>query len=611
MANIDSLDDVTITSPTENQALLYQSGVWVNANIPLPTGLSLSGLSDVDNLTPAIKHVLFYNSDTNIWQSKQLNYNDLSSLPALKSIATSGIYTDITGAPFTPNGMQVTLNDLSNVTAPTPTNGQYLKWVTASSSWVPSTIPTVVTSLSGLTTDVLITSPTDNQLLKYNTATSKWINQTITYTLDDLTDVGLDGPTTAQFLKFNGTFWENNVVSYSDVSGTPTIPDTLGSLTDVTDTSFTINDTIIWDGAEWVSKSLTDVQAGKILKDDCSVDVSVNDDVSIQGGSTSGTGGNIILTANNTTNVDASIILQSASTRTTNTITSNDVINITSIAGVKIQDIQYPTIDGDAGDVMVTDGVGNITFTPVPLPTAYMVNFKDGLTLSKTDDAELTVNVGICRDSTNAYSMIFGSPFVKNLSTWVEGSGNGCVPAAILPIVINRFYYVFSICKSTGEVDVGIDTSISATNLINETGDFDYYRLIGIIWTDSAGHISSFKQIGNDFILSVPKKVYTYVGSPVINPLIDISVNLPVAEHDIVVNFTVATPFVANDVYVTIAANDSIPATANVDNNVYFGYGNIVRHCFKHTVDDDMSFKMTSNSALATLSVNLVKFTIN
>lgn len=610
MANIDSLDDVVITSPAENQALLYQSGMWVNATIPLPTGLSLSGLSDVDALTPSTKHVLFYNSGTNIWQSKQLSYNDLSSLPSLKAVATSGLYTDITGAPFTPSGLAVTLNDLSNVNAPTPTNGQYLKWESVSSKWIPSTIPTVIISLSGLTTDVNVSAPADKQLLRYNSSTSKWINDTITYTLDDLTDVGLDGPTSNQYLKFNGTYWENNVVSYSDISGTPTIPTTLESLTNVLDSGFSPDDTIIWNGVEWVNKSLTDVYSGKIYNGDCIIDTNINDDVTIKGGSTSLTGGNIILTADNTVNSDASIVLNSSTTRTTNTITSDDAIDITSVAGVSIQSITYPTVDGNAGDVMITDGSGVISFIPIPLPTEYMVNYKHGLTMNRDNEISLYVNAGVCRDSTNSYSMMFNSGYMKTFATWVEGDGAGGMPPALLPVQPNRFYYVFAICKSTGEVDMGFDTNPYASNLISITGDFDYYRQIGIIWTDSASQIEDFKQSGNSFILSVPKTVFTYAGPSVINPLLDISTNLPIAEHDIVVNLTIAQPLTANDIYITIARNGNIPATANVANNVFFDYGTTARKSFKHTINDSTSLKMTSNSALSTLSVNLVKFTI-
>jgi hypothetical protein len=230
--------------------------------------------------------------------------------------------------------------------------------------------------------------------------------------------------------------------------------------------------------------------------------------------------------------------------------------------------------------------------------------------MNRDNEISLYVNAGVCRDSTNSYSMMFNSGFMKTFATWVEGDGVGGMPPALLPVQPNRFYYVFAICKSTGEVDMGFDTNPYASNLISITGDFDYYRQIGIIWTDSASQIEDFKQSGNSFILSVPKTVFTYAGPSVINPLLDISTNLPIAEHDIVVNLTIAQPLTANDIYITIARNGNIPATANVANNVFFDYGTTARKSFKHTINDSTSLKMTSNSALSTLSVNLVKFTI-
>lgn len=621
VANLSDVYDSM--APALNHVLYYDNANtrWTSKQLtyaditgtaPNPTTLTLSGLLDVDNLVPATKHVLFYNVGTSTWISKQLSYNDLSSLPALKTVATSGLYTDLTGAPFLPGGLAVNLTDISNVNAPSPTNGQYLKWDSGTSKWIPSTIPTVVTSLAGLTTDVSITAPTNDQFLRYDTGTSKWVNETVSYDLDSLTDVIITGPVANQYVKYNGTNWVNAAISYSDISGTPTLTTTLESLTNVQDSGFNVGDTIMWDGVAWVNYAIDGVEAGKILdsNSDCYVDVTTNDDITIQAGAVSPTGGNIIIKPNKTVNANASIIIETIGASVTNEVYSDDPINVSSAASVSLQGIEYPAIDGNNGDVLMTNGSGVTSFAPMPLPVAYVAGYKSGLTLSKTNSTEITVNVGICRDQSNSYTMIHNIPFVKTLSTWTAGSGNGGMPASLLPVVNNRFYYVFGLCDNVGGIDVGFDTSETAVNLLAVSGTLDFYRKLGIIWTNSSGQIEGFTQIGDDFILDVPKTVYTYTGtSPILNPLINISTNLPNALMDVVFNFTMNAP-AANDIYVTVGKTSTIPSTVTANNNVYFDYATTARKCFRYTINNDVSFKMTSTNGMSSLSVNLTKFKI-
>ena len=74
------------------------------------------------------------------------------------------------------------LVDLTDVVITSPTNGQVLKYDTASSKWINTTDATGsggggASAIVGLT-DVVITSPTNNQVLKYQTSSGKWINGT-------------------------------------------------------------------------------------------------------------------------------------------------------------------------------------------------------------------------------------------------------------------------------------------------------------------------------------------------------------------------------------------------------------------------------------------------
>ena len=66
--------------------------------------------------------------------------------------------------------LNATIDDLSNVTASSPSDGQFLKYVSASTSWVPANIPTI-------------------------------------NALDDIGDVSATSPTTGYFLQWNGSAW--------------------------------------------------------------------------------------------------------------------------------------------------------------------------------------------------------------------------------------------------------------------------------------------------------------------------------------------------------------------------------------------------------------------
>ena len=66
------------------------------------------------------------------------------------------------------------LNDLSDVAAPTPTDTQVLSWVNGTSKWQPVTLALGATTLNALT-DVNAPSPANTQLLSWDNGTSKWI----------------------------------------------------------------------------------------------------------------------------------------------------------------------------------------------------------------------------------------------------------------------------------------------------------------------------------------------------------------------------------------------------------------------------------------------------
>ena len=138
ISSIDDINDVTITSATSGQFLKWNGSAWVNDAIDLSTdtvGNYVSGLS-----------------------------------------AGTGIsVTHTPGEGSTPTvGLNATVNDLSDTTITSPTNGQFLKW--NGTAWVNDSIPTINTFND--VGDVTITAIAAGQTIQWNG--TAWVNITPT-----------------------------------------------------------------------------------------------------------------------------------------------------------------------------------------------------------------------------------------------------------------------------------------------------------------------------------------------------------------------------------------------------------------------------------------------
>lgn len=142
--NIDLLDDVTITSAASGDFLKYSNSHWVNGPVNL-------GADTVGNYVSGV---------------------------------TAGIGIAVTHTPGEGSSASVALNasldDLNNVSVASATNGQFLKYVSASSSWTPANIPSINT-LDDIG-DVTISGLQSGHFLKWNS--TEWVNEQI--------DLGLD-----------------------------------------------------------------------------------------------------------------------------------------------------------------------------------------------------------------------------------------------------------------------------------------------------------------------------------------------------------------------------------------------------------------------------------
>ena len=100
----------------------------------------------------------------------------------------SGLSVDANGELSVSGGGGATdLDDLTDVTITTPTDGQVLKYDSANSVWINANESGGGSStLSGLT-DVDLTTPSDGQMLSYDNANSKWVNSNVPKELPTVT----------------------------------------------------------------------------------------------------------------------------------------------------------------------------------------------------------------------------------------------------------------------------------------------------------------------------------------------------------------------------------------------------------------------------------------
>ncbi len=129
-------------------------------------------------------------------------------------------------------------------------------------------------------------------------------------------------------------------------------------------------------------------------------------------------------------------------------------------------------------------------------------NFIDGLILSNNssdNEHDIDISVGECIDSTNSIKINFDSILTKQIdANWQEGSNLGGFPSG-LTLSTNTWYHVFVISKADGTVDAGFDSSLDASNLLDDATDYTYYRRIGSVLTDASSNIIQFVQTGDYF----------------------------------------------------------------------------------------------------------------
>ena len=216
-STLDTLTDVVVPTPTSNQYLKWNGSQWVNDTIsyshitggPTSSSWTFTGLQQTND-TPVANGYLRWNAG-----ASQINYSATipsTDITGLATVANTGAYSDLSGAPTIPVNNDFTFTGLSqtdNIIVP----NAFLKWNAGGTSIEYTTTISVgnITGLASVATSGLYSSLSGTP--------------TIPSVLDDFTDVDLTiAPTLNQYLKYDGANWVSATIAYSHLSGSPTIP---------------------------------------------------------------------------------------------------------------------------------------------------------------------------------------------------------------------------------------------------------------------------------------------------------------------------------------------------------------------------------------------------
>ena len=199
---LDRLADVSISSPANGEALIYNStsGDWENGTVSASVA-ALNDIGDVSAAAPSNTNVIKYNSTSGDWESGAVAYSEVTGTPTLGTAAAEDVGTSagnvvqLNGSAQLPavDGSLLTgitasvaaLNDIGDVSAAAPNNGDVIAYNSTSGDWessAPASAP--VSSVAGKT-------------------------GAVTLVIDDMTDVDTTTatPSAGDLLEWDGSNW--------------------------------------------------------------------------------------------------------------------------------------------------------------------------------------------------------------------------------------------------------------------------------------------------------------------------------------------------------------------------------------------------------------------
>ena len=254
-----------------------------------------------------------------------------------------------------------TLDSLSDVNVPSPSDLDVLAWDAPNSEWISrpaNPLNDISSNFLGDLGDVVVATATVDQVIQWDG--SNWVNHTLT--LDYSSDVTLTTPSDGEYLRYNGAAWINTQIEYADIQSVPAFllditSESIGDLSDVTITTAATGDTLVWSGTEWVNQAAppANISANSIGE---------LSDV-VLGFPSDGE----VLRYNGTNWVDAELDYTDIENRPVNvTDLTNDAGYISDISGESISDLSDVDTSGvSLGDTLAWDGVN---WSPVTAPPA-------------------------------------------------------------------------------------------------------------------------------------------------------------------------------------------------------------------------------------------------
>jgi hypothetical protein len=279
--SINSLSDVTLSSPSSGEFLKYNGNAWVNdaidlgtdttgnyvANLNAGTGINLLNASG-EAVSPTIS------VNTSVIQTRVTNVSD-TEIGYLDGV-TSAIQNQLdskapTSSPTftgTVSGITKSMVGLTNVDNTSDLN-KPISTATQTALNLKANIasPTFTgnVNISTLFVDSIEIDPTgatDGKVLKFNSSLGKFVPAEDSVAtagslnISDLADVTIGSLVNGQVLKYNGSAWVNQ----TDNVGT-----TINNLDDIGDvnvSSKSTNDLLKWDGSAWVAVTPTKSMVG-------------------------------------------------------------------------------------------------------------------------------------------------------------------------------------------------------------------------------------------------------------------------------------------------------------------------------------------------------------
>ena len=269
---VSNLDDTTITTPANDDTLLYDGSKWVN------TPNTVDNLKNVSITTIQDKQILSYDNNSSNWINTDNSVGNLSDT-TITSPASGQVLT-YDGSKWTNQASaSASLAGLTDTTITTPSNGDTLLYNSVSTKWENSNkLTTVDTNLTLHTSntsnphsttvsnldDTTITTPSDQDTIVYDNNSSKWINQE--NSINNLTNVSIDSNTLAvgDTLVFDDqdNLWKNDA-SFTNHIGNTSNPHltTVAKLIDTTITTPANNDVLLYDYAnsQWINSPIIEI----------------------------------------------------------------------------------------------------------------------------------------------------------------------------------------------------------------------------------------------------------------------------------------------------------------------------------------------------------------